>query len=73
MVKMILSSYGSDEPPEKFVLVESLSDSEGNSTQKVESPVRGKENNSSRCYTSVSSKDGSVRDVAVLWQRRVAR
>lgn len=26
---MILSSYGSDEPPEKFVLVESLSDSEG--------------------------------------------
>ena len=42
MVKMILSSYGSDEPPEKFVLVESLSDSEGNSTQKVESPVREK-------------------------------
>ena len=29
VVKMILSSYGSDEPPEKFVLVESLSDSEG--------------------------------------------
>lgn len=28
VVKMILSSYGSDEPPEKFVLVESLSDSE---------------------------------------------
>lgn len=29
VVKMILSSYGSNEPPEKFVLVESLSDSEG--------------------------------------------
>ena len=29
VVKMILSGYGSDEPPEKFVLVESLSDSEG--------------------------------------------
>ena len=29
VVKMILSSYGSDERPEKFVLVESLSDSEG--------------------------------------------
>ena len=29
VVKMILSSYGSDEQPEKFVLVESLSDSEG--------------------------------------------
>ena len=29
VVKMILSSYDSDEPPEKFVLVESLSDSEG--------------------------------------------
>lgn len=29
VVKMILSSYGSDAPPEKFVLVERLSDSEG--------------------------------------------
>lgn len=29
VVKMILSGYGSDEPPEKFVLVESLTDSEG--------------------------------------------
>ena len=32
VVKMILSSYDSDEPHEKFVLVESLSDSEGTET-----------------------------------------
>lgn len=51
VVKMILSSYGSDAPPEKFVLVERLSDSEGKHCR------RG----SWKCVQNLRSNDWSCR------------